>query len=240
MPDYFKPKVYIKDESFDPLYKTINPRFYWKSRMLPALLLSTGVIILGTQVAIPLFFFKTQDNISKPVESTVLGVASGFRDFEFNELKTKEDITTTGDIPEYFEISIPKLNIKDAKVQTNSKDLNPNNNLGHYMGSALPGNTGNAFIYGHSVLPWFFNPKNYKTIFSTLNNLNTGDEIYIKYNNKELAYKVEIKELQTPDKVNPLAEFKPKYLNESTLTLMTCWPPGTKAKRLLIKSVAVD
>ena len=93
---------------------------------------------------------------------------------------------------------------------------------------------GNAFIYGHSVLPWFFNPKNYKTIFSTLGDLENGDEVLITYNNKQLKYRVEKKVVMAPEDVKPLDEWKPKYLNDSTISLMTCWPAGTKSKRLIV------
>jgi LPXTG-site transpeptidase (sortase) family protein len=92
----------------------------------------------------------------------------------------------------------------------------------------------------YSVLPWFYNPRNYKTIFSTLENLKTGDKIFIKYNNKEYEYKVEDKSVKLPDEVNPLAEYKARYLNESTITLMTCVPAGTKLRRLLVNAVNVN
>lgn len=237
----FKPKLYIKDESFDPIYKTSSRSFYFKARIMPGLLLALGFVILGTQVAFPLIYFKTQDTVEKPVTSTVLGVASGFRDFDFAELKQKDgNSPKDANIPEYFFLTIPKLNIKEALVETESTNLSPINSLGHYKGSSLPGEVGNTFVYGHSVLTWFYNPKNYKTIFSTLDQLDTGDELYVSYNNKQLTYKVENKEFLSPQSVGPLTTFKPGYLNESTLTLMTCWPAGTKAKRLLVKAVMVD
>ena len=133
-----------------------------------------------------------------------------------------------------------QLGIKDAVTETNSLSLSPDLSLGHYRGSGLPGEVGNAFIYGHSVLPCFYNPKNYKTIFSTLHQLEIGDEFTIEYNNKTYTYKVEQKKILKPDEVDPLAGYKPKYLNESTVTLMTCSPPGTKINRLLVNAVLVD
>lgn len=235
-------KVYIKDQSFDPIYKTVNPFFYFQSKVLSGSLVALGFLILATQVALPLLFFKTQDSISKPVRGTVLGIAAGFNDFEYSELKSTEKPTVvdTVNVPEFFTLTIPKLVISEALVETNSTNLSPETSLGHYKGSSLPGQVGNSFIYGHSVLPWFFNPKNYKTIFSTLDNLKIGDEFFINYNNKELKYKVESKETLHPDKVNPIGDLKPKFTNESTVTLMTCYPAGTRAKRLLVNAVLVD
>ncbi len=78
------------------------------------------------------------------------------------------------------------------------------------------------------------------SIFSTLHQLEIGDEFTIEYNNKTYTYKVEQKKTLKPNEVNPLGGYKPKYLNESTVTLMTCSPPGTKIKRLLVNAVLVE
>jgi LPXTG-site transpeptidase (sortase) family protein len=67
-----------------------------------------------------------------------------------------------------------------------------------------------------------------------------GDEFSIIYNNQEYRYVVEYAEEVPPADVQPLAEIKPKYLNESTVVLMTCSPPGTKLKRLLVGGVLVN
>lgn len=236
-------RIYIKDQSFDPIYKTVNPYFYFQSKILSGSLMALGFLILGTQVMLPLVFFKTQNKIAKPITSSVLGLATGFNDFEYSELKKDNEKTSKkneSNVPDFFYLTVPKLNIKDAIVETNSTNLSPEDALGHYNGSALPGQVGNSFVYGHSVLPWFYNPNNYRTIFSTLENLQSGDEFTVNYNNKILKYKVDAKLILDPDKVNPLAEFKPKYLNESTITLMTCYPAGTRAKRLLVNAVLVN
>lgn len=234
-------KIYVKDESFDPIYKSTNYGFLFKSRILSGALMSLGFLVLGTQVVIPLVFFKTSDHTTKSVESSVLGIATGFSEFEFDELKGgNNEKVNEPNIPEYFTISIPRLGIEDAIVETESSNLSPEESLGHYKGSALPGVSGNTFIYGHSVLPWFYNPNNYKTIFSTLGDLEAGDEILIKYNNNEMKYKVEREEVKYPSEINPLALIKPAYLNEATMTLMTCWPAGTKTKRLMIYSTLVN
>jgi LPXTG-site transpeptidase (sortase) family protein len=232
-------KVYLKDQSFDPIYKSVNVGFYFKSRILSGLLMALGFLILGSQVILPLIFFETQDTISEPVRKSALGLVAGFNDFSFSELKKNNGANTSAanNVPEVFYLSIPKLKITNALVETNSTNLSPEKSLGHYKGSNLPGEAGTSFIYGHSVLPMFFNPKNYKTIFSTLDNLVAGDEILITYNNNTYTYTVETKVVFAPEKVNPVAQYKPAYLNESSITLMTCYPVGTKAKRLLVNAV---
>ncbi|MFC1722426.1 sortase [Patescibacteria group bacterium] len=256
-------KIYLKDESFDPIYKEVSKGFFARTRILPSFFLFGGVLVFISQVVLPLVVFTTQDDTIELVDNaTVVGRAAGFSDFEFSELtlpdsnvlssnvettntsqeyiprkNTKAVLTQTETTPEYFQLSIPKLGIKNALVETESESLNPVHALGHYPGTELPGENGNAFIFGHSVLPWFFNPKNYKTIFSTLPKLEVGDEIIVDINNKTLVYKIESTQELNPKDVRPLANIKPSYLNESTLVLMTCSPPGTKLKRLLVNAV---
>jgi len=93
----------------------------------------------------------------------------------------------------------------------------------------LPGQYGNTVIFGHSVLPQFFNPKNYKTIFSTLPTLKKGDEILIDFDG--VLYRYEVVSLQEvlPENVSVLEQ----HYNAEYLTLITCVPPGTYLKRLV-------
>lgn len=127
-----------------------------------------------------------------------------------------------------FTLSIPKLKINEAKVKVDSENFD--NFLALFPGTALPGEEGNAFISGHSVLPQFFNPKDYKKIFSTLPQLEKGDEVLVNIAGVEYRFLVESKKVVNPDDVSALAPPAPgKYL-----TLMTCVPPGTSLKRLVV------
>ncbi len=231
-------KKYIKDESFDPIYNEKSRAFWAITSLFPKLVVFGGLVLLTSQVAFPLVYFKTTDITVNPgAAGTVLGTTSGFSEFSFTELNNHNRGGVNNNYPKYYNLSVPKLGINNAVVETNPATLNPDSALGHYIGSAFPGETGNAFIYGHSVLPFFYNPKNYKTIFSTLDNLKIGDIIHIEANGKKYKYVVESKNIMDPEKVDPLAKVKPDYLNESTITLMTCTPPGTKEKRLLVNAV---
>ena len=133
-----------------------------------------------------------------------------------------------------YKISIPILKIKDAVVSVGSMDLKKS--LIQYPQTALPGQLGNGVIFGHSVLPQFFNPKSYLTIFSTLYRLKLGDEILIDFDNIQYKYLVEeMFEVQPTDLSVLEQRFDGKYL-----TLVTCSPPGTYLRRLIIKSRIVD
>lgn len=243
---FFKPIAYEKDSSGDPIFRQVNRSFLIRSRILPIVLPSLGVLLFVSQVLIPLFFFTTQDEITDPISSSALGRVTGFHNFKFTELEDKKSrvlgTTYEGEnaVPDYFKISIPRLNIKNALVETNAYSLQPDSAIGHYPNSALPGDVGNTFLFGHSVLPFFYNPRNYKTIFSTIDRLQAGDLIYVKYKNKMLTYKVDGKRELKPNQVDPLAEVKPKFLNESTMVLMTCSPMGTKINRYLVDTILIE
>jgi sortase A len=245
---YKVPYKYIKDDSFDPIYKTYNGHFLWGPRIIPSALIFAGLGLFVWQVVLPFVYIKNNNVDTKTVRGSVLGVATGFSDFAFDELQKygpakdripveRQTENSNTNIPEYFYISIKKLGIDKAKVETNADHLNPDKALGHYPNSALPGKAGNTFIFGHSVLPMFYNPKNYRAIFSTIDRLDTGDEIIVEYNNVIYRYLVENRQMVKPNEVDPLAEFKPKYLNESTITLMTCYPSGTKVMRFLVQGI---
>lgn len=244
----FRPKTYVKYEPNDEFYRQVNAEFFFSSRLKPAILGFFTFVVISTQFVVPFFTFKKSASISRPVAYSALGVASGFRDFTFNELDNEENqvlgATSVSEhlqkdepVPDYFTITIPKLGIKNAIVKTNSQDLDPDDALGHYPGTELPGEVGNTFVFGHSVLPMFYNPENYKSIFSTLDTLEVGDTFTVNYNNKVYRYAVESTRELKPKNVNPLGEFKPRYLNESTMVLMTCTPPGAKTNRLLVEAV---
>lgn len=128
-----------------------------------------------------------------------------------------------------YTLSIPKLKIKDASVIIGGEDLNKS--LIHYGGTAYPGEYGNTVIFGHSVLPYFFNPKDYKTIFSTLPSLDEGDEIFVNFEGITYRYVVEEMHVVNPEDVSVLEQ---RY-DDSYISLITCVPPGTYEKRLWVK-----
>jgi len=133
----------------------------------------------------------------------------------------------------YF-VSIPKLKIDQATVIFGSTDLKKS--LIQYPKTALPGQFGSPVIFGHSVLPQFFNPKSYITIFSTLYKLQQGDEIYIDYDHIRYRYIVEeMYEVQPTDLSVLEQRFDGRYL-----TLVTCSPPGTYLRRLIVKAQITD
>ncbi|MGI5828203.1 MAG: sortase [Patescibacteria group bacterium] len=127
-----------------------------------------------------------------------------------------------------YTISVPKLDINDMVVEIGGSDLDKH--LIHYAGTALPGEFGNPVIFGHSVLPLFYNPKSYLAVFSKLPTLEKGDEIFVKYDGIEYKYVVDSYHEVEPDQVEVLEQ---RY-DRQTMTLITCVPPGTYLRRGVI------
>ncbi len=144
------------------------------------------------------------------------------------------DAFTTPNIS-YFSLSVPKLGINNATVAVGGDDLSKS--LIQYPGTALPGKKGNAVIFGHSILPIFYNPKDYMAIFSTLHTLKKGDEIQVSYDGVFYKYQVEEMYEVLPTDLKVLSQEG----SDSYITLITCTPPGDprKPKRLIVKARVV-
>lgn len=134
-----------------------------------------------------------------------------------------------GPRPVQFQLTIPKLKIKDATAKVDN--LNFYTSLSHFPGSALPGEAGNTFITGHSVLPQFADPGNYRAIFTELSNLEVGDDVYVEMAGQSYHYTVQYSKVVDPHDLTVLA---PISQNSHNLTLMTCVPPGASTKRLVV------
>lgn len=130
-----------------------------------------------------------------------------------------------------YTMSIPKLNIKNAVVSTKDYDLDKH--LINYLGTGIPPENGNAVVFGHSTLPQLFDPNNYKTIFANVYKLTLGDDIFVSINNVSYKYKIfSVSVIDPQDTESVFAQ----NLDDSYLTIVTCTPPGTIWKRLILKS----
>ena len=85
-------------------------------------------------------------------------------------------------------------------------------------------------------MPAFYDPTDPKKVFSKLNDLDPGDKFFVNYNGKELVYKVNFKKIMEPSELDPLNPPNPFAIGKPTLTLMTCYPPGTTNKRLVVSA----
>lgn len=94
-------------------------------------------------------------------------------------------------------------------------------------GNARPGEAGNVFLTGHSSnWPW---TGPYHAIFSNLDRLKPGDEIFIDWD-RRYRYRVLSQRVVSPSDISVLTNDTTKH----QLTLMTCWPPPTTFGRRIV------
>src|SRR6185295_7493536 len=98
----------------------------------------------------------------------------------------------------------------------------------HYPGTGDPGEPGNVFITGHSsYYPW--DDGKYKNVFALLGNLEVGDSYSVIWQGNEYRYKIIERKIVKPEDTSVLNQPPDKEI----ATLMTCWPVGTTASRLI-------
>ncbi len=157
-----------------------------------------------------------------------------------DEVHNGYDPSAMGEVRPQVVIEINKINVevpvvlaKDATEEALQKDLN--NGVVHYPGMAMPGQRGNVYIAGHSS-NYIWSKGAYNNVFRNLNDLVSGDEIIIRtkqQNGNEMKYKyvVSLKEEVAPDDSRIFANTQ-----SQELTLTTCWPLGTNARRIMVKA----
>jgi len=204
------------------------------SLLLSSIFLGGGIFLLGL-VAWPILTFeflftpRFHPKIVSPIaDQQILGAQTDLTQAS-NWFPTATKRVEPSKITSYT-LSIPKLGIKDATVIIGVEDLSKS--LIQWGGTALPGEFGNAVIFGHSVLPIFFDPKNYMTIFSTLPTLKEKDEIFIYFDG--ITYKYQVFEMKIIEPAD-ISVLEQKY-DDSYISLITCVPPGTYWKRLVVKA----
>lgn len=192
-------------------------------------------IFLPQSVTSPIPHSEVAASISKA--QSVLGsytpYSSNLRDFVQANVwfpsKQNNTVSRKMTLKEYT-LSIPKLNIVNAKVAIGNNDLSKH--LVDYMTQSLPGEYGNNSIFGHSTLPQLYNVKDYKTIFTYLPSLERGDKVFVTVDGKEYEYEVYDMFVVKPDEISVLEQ----RLDASYLTLITCVPPGTFEERLVVRT----
>jgi sortase A len=119
------------------------------------------------------------------------------------------------------EIRIPKIGLVHPiyeGVTLTVVDRGP----GHWPGSAVPGQLGNSVFAGHRVT--------HSRPFRNVDKLVAGDEIIFVMPNGTFTYKMTKQEIVKPTDtwiVNPT--------RTATVTLFACHPPGSAAKRIVIR-----
>jgi sortase A len=148
------------------------------------------------------------------------------------------DPTTSTKVGPEPRIIIPKINVdapvvydvpslEEKVIQSKLKD-----GVVHYPipgANSVPGQTGNTVVLGHSSND-VFDDGAYKFVFVQLDKLDKGDTFYLNYGGTRYTYSVTEKKVINPNEVGQLVIDNGKPL----ATLVTCTPPGTALKRLVV------
>jgi len=211
-------------------------------RLCAVVMALSGIVMIFTSLY-PILSYEWEASQKYPILISPL-VDNGTGSFKFTEKDyTKaqnwfEDVKESGfseDGFKYFTLSIPKLEIEAATVIIGGSDLS--DHLIQFPGTALPGKVGNSVIFGHSILPQYYDPENYLSIFSTLPSLEEGDELFVEY--EGMMYKYLVKDMfeVRPSDIQILEQ----STSSSYITLVTCTPPGhpLKPRRLIVRAELV-
>lgn len=147
-----------------------------------------------------------------------------------------------------FSIVIPKI-AAVAPIISNVDPTNPQKYLpalkkgvAQAAGTALPDSEGNVYLFAHST-DAFYNVNTYNAVFYLIGKLAPGDEIDIFYKDKLIKYEVYDKKVVDAGSTQYLGKLT-GALNpsgaEKTLTLQTCYPPGTTLRRLIVIAKEVN
>lgn len=124
-------------------------------------------------------------------------------------------------------IEIPKINVDTVVVEGTTEDA-LRAGAGHYAQTPLPCVTGNVGIAGHRTT--------YGRPFHDLNQLAPGDTITLVTPIGQCIYKVD----KAPFSVLPSDVGVLDATPNATLTLTTCDPPGSAARRLIVQATLVS
>lgn len=152
---------------------------------------------------------------------------------------TTSYIVKTKNLTTDLSLNIPSLDINASIIGINKSDEWDitwlGDQIGWLEGSAHPLWNGNTILTGH-----VWNQSNLPGIFYNLKKLSYGDEIIIKYNDKEYIYQVKNSFLVEPDDIDTVFAHK----DENWITLFTCENYdsllGKYANRRIVQAVLIE
>lgn len=161
-----------------------------------------------------------------------------FNELTFAVRSIQTSIPEETPIDDAFGIIIPKLGA-NGRIIANIDPYDEKEyqyaltqGVAHAKGTAFPGTVGNVFLFSHSSVN-FYDAIRYNSIFYLISKLEKGDEIDLYYKKNKYVYRVTEKKMVDPKDTSYLT----KETSEKTVTMMTCWPPGTTYKRLLVRAI---
>ncbi len=213
------------------------------SYLVPILLISIGMLVIaGSTIMnfymkskqdkiINTYFSQTNNGLRTDGNQVVIPSGSDKADLSVS-LESISDINTIDGasvqkqsiIEPICLLSIPKIGLTMAVAEGVDNDI-LRYALGHYEGTALPGENGNFSVIGH---------RNYAfgQFLNRLDEVEEGDNIIVKRENKEYEYIVT--QILV---VNPEDTWVLDPTPDARITLVTCTPVRIATHRLIVKGV---
>jgi len=204
------------------------------SKYLGILLLLVGLVILFVTYQPLIWSYFDYVFSPKPVEDIKVEVTKQGEEITKDIEKDTEIVFVNSD----FGLYIPKIQA-NAKVIKNVDPYNEERygnaliyGVAHAKGSALPDENGNVFLFAHSAVN-FYERRKYNVYFYLLGELEKDDPILVSYQGEIYKYKVLEFKVIKPEEI----QYMGQYMEEDTLTLMTCWPAGSNTKRAIVTAI---
>lgn len=233
------------------LYTKKNPLLARRYARLFGLVLCIFGLVMVAYFSFPLLSFQiylqpvfASQKLAAPIPQTTMLTSDSFKDLLQSTADTLAGVDYTDAKNWYpsiqqahtdravthYKLSIPKIHQFDLDVSTVDTDLS--HHLVQYGGTAVPPSKGTAVIFGHSTLPQLFKPGDYDTVFAYAHTLQIGDEIDIKVDKLNYTYRIYNITITSPLDTSFFAQ----NYDDNYLILVTCTPPGTTWRRLLIRA----
>lgn len=180
------------------------------------------LIIVGLSIIVSIVYKKIETkNKQKELQNILEQVIND----EPRELSKEEEEKLINGYKPIALMEIPSINLSQGLVEGIADDV-LQYYLGHFEGSAMPGEKGNFAVAGHRV-------SDYSEAFVNLYKTEIGDKILVKANKKEYVYEITENFIVAPDKVDVLDN-----TDDATITLVTC-TVGAK-ERVIVKGKLVE
>lgn len=199
--------------------------------IIPIIFIIIGLIIGAIPICGMLLNQTASSDVIKEYEETV----DNMTDEEIKDKKDTAQLFNDTGSPAYYNalgindvisyIEIPKINVY-LPIYEGTDEATLESGIGHLEGTSLPvgGKGTHCVLTGHSGLTT-------KTMFSDLQELETGDKFYLHTLDEALCYEVF-------NIITILPNEAQEYLSVNTddlVTLITCTPIGVNTHRLLVQ-----
>lgn len=236
----------------------MNKTYYRKKKTIPlrlvirvcGLLLTLGGIGIVVYIFLPLILWQityapifAAQNVTAPIpKRTIVGpstvqslIASSLHSLSGIDYTNAQNwfpgySGTRNTIAKSYFLTLPQIHVSNVFVSGADNDLT--RHLVHFGDSALPGQKGTTIIFGHSTLPQLYSPTDYKTIFAHLHEIQIGDKIYATMDSVRYNYTIYSILVVDPEDTSVLTQ----NYDDSYMTIITCTPPGTIWKRLVVQA----